>query len=226
MTRSSNNWAGKPGGWDSTNVQRRQLSSGNTWGFPDLEPAQFEITKERTLLSYTHRDDGGSQHAEAICHFFLDDYRFEAVWNKPDTGLGRVRRFWATMTPDFSMYTDWPVIIQQWNHYRSLWVGRYWQEQGVRVIPTINWSDRTSFNWCFLGFPKDSVVAIAIPDGRQVAVLRMFRIGFWEMMKRLEPRQIIVYGRMPFRCDLCIEHPPDWLRLRDDGRLPRARASL
>lgn len=214
MTRSSDNWIVKPGGWDSTHVQRRKFSSNNAWGFPDLAPAQFEITKERKLLSYTHRDDQGNQHAKAICHFFLDDYRFESVCNKPDTGMNRVRRFWATLTPDFSLYTDWPVIVQQWNHYRSLWIGRYWQEHGVRVIPTINWSDWLSFEWCFLGFPRDSVVAIAVPDVRQAAVQRLFREGFEKMLERLEPRQIIVYGKMPFRCDLCIEHPPDWLRLR------------
>lgn len=226
MTRSSSNWIIKPGGWDSTNIQRRQFKSSDPWGFPDLAPTKIKITREQKLLSYTHRDDKGNQHAAAICHFFLDDYRFESVWNKPDTGLNRVRRFKATLTPDFSLYTNWPVIIQQWNHYRSLWIGKYWQENGVQVIPTINWSDRKSFDWCFIGFPKNSVVAIATPDHRQIRTMRKFRIGFWEMMKRLEPQQVIVYGTMPFKCELCIEKPPDWLRLRENHLFQKSRAAI
>lgn len=215
MTRSSENWKVKPGGWDSTNVQLRNFSSSNYYGFPSLAPARFEIDGSRKLLSYKHRDDRGNKHAEAICHFFLDDYRFESVWNRPDTGLRRVRRFWATLTPDFSLYTDWPVIVQQWNHYRSLWLGHYWQERNIRVIPTVNWSTQESFNWCFIGIPQDSIVAIARPDTRRIEVLRRFRIGFREMMKRLKPRQVIVYGKMPFKCEICIEHRQDWIDLRD-----------
>lgn len=215
MPRSTKSWSMKPGGWDENNLLLRQFSSDNEYGFPSIKAARFKITRTRKLLSYTHRDDKGHQHAEAICHFFLDDYRFESVWNKPTAGLRRVQRFWAAITPDWSMFTDWPVIIQQWNCYRNRWTGRFWQENGVRVIPTVNWSDQKSYEWCFLGLPKDSVVAIAVPDGRRAKVQRLFREGFEEMIQRLEPRQIIIYGKIPFKCDLCIEHPPDWLRLRN-----------
>ena len=49
------------------------------------------------------------------------------------------------ITPDFSLYRDWPVMLQQWNVYHSRWVGRFWQEHGLRIIPTVNWSTPDSY---------------------------------------------------------------------------------
>lgn len=79
------------------------------------------------------------------------------------SGAVAVRRFWGTLTPDFSMYIGWPLILQQWNRYRSQWLGRYWQEHGVKVIPTVNWSGRDRYDWCFAGIPSRQVVALAVP---------------------------------------------------------------
>lgn len=89
------------------------------------------------MRSYRERDDSGQRHAAAFCHFFLDDYRFESVWTKPDTALNRLHGFYGALTPDFSLYADWPLAVQQWNHYRRQWLGRYWQEHGLRVISII-----------------------------------------------------------------------------------------
>ena len=36
-------------------------------------------------------------------HFFLEDYRFEAVWNRPGQALKGLRPYGAILTPDFSL---------------------------------------------------------------------------------------------------------------------------
>ena len=59
------------------------------------------------------------------------------------------RRFRFVCTPDFSMYTDFPLALQINSHYRKHWLGAYWQSKGITVIPTIFWSDERSFEWCF-----------------------------------------------------------------------------
>jgi hypothetical protein len=84
-----------------------------------------------------------------LCHFYLDDYRFEMTWNKPNAAFIHLRRYWAVMTPDFSLYPQWPTVVNQWNTYGSGW----WQSQGLRVIPTVNWSDEASHAYCFDGIP-------------------------------------------------------------------------
>lgn len=35
------------------------------------------------------------------------------------------------------------------------------QMYGIDVIPTISWSDRESFEWCFDGEPVDGAVAVS-----------------------------------------------------------------
>ena len=97
---------------------------------------------------------------EAGLHFFLDDYRFEAVWNRPQQALRGLRRYGVVLTPDFSLYRDWPLAAQIWNVYRSRWCGAFWQANGLQVIPTVSWSTAVSYDFCFLGIPRHSVVAV------------------------------------------------------------------
>ena len=85
-------------------------------------------------------------------HFFLDDYQFERVWNRPDNYVDKLSKFDCVLTPDFSLYTDFPLAMQIWNTYRSRLIGRYWQDCGVTVIPTVSWSTHESYNFCFDGF--------------------------------------------------------------------------
>lgn len=216
MTRSSRNWQRAPGHFDVLHIRRRHYPSENRWGFPDLLPQTFTLPDHLPLLSYKERDDSGQRHAQSLCHFFLDDYRFETVWTKPDAGLRRIRRFWGALTPDFSLYVDWPLAIQQWNHYRRQWLGRYWQEHGIKVIPTVNWSTPDSYGWCFEGIPTDQAVALAVPDLRQRPTRHYFMRGFEAMMETLTPSRLLVYGRLPVDVEIpCTEVKPDWVRLRN-----------
>ncbi len=149
--------------------------------------------------------------ARDLCHFYLDDYRFEAVWNRPAPGARHVAGYFATCSPDFSLYPDWPLAAQIWNTYRSRWLARYWQAGGLRVIPTLNWSDAASFAFCFDGIPSGQILTIAVADLRRPHVERRFRAGLEAMLARLRPRQLLVYGRLPYDpgCPV-IEVRPDW----------------
>lgn len=134
-------------------------------------------------------------------HFFLDDYQFERLWNQPERYLQMLQQFRYVMTPDFSIYTDFPKSLQIYNHYRKHWVGAYLQEHGVNVIPTISWSDTESFEWCFDGEPVNSVVAISsVGTQKSKATKEKFLIGYEEMVKRLQPETIIFYGNVPEEC--------------------------
>ena len=54
-------------------------------------------------------------------HFFVDDYQFQRVWNQPDKYIPLLQKFGAVCAPDFSMYTDMPLAMQIYNHYRKHW---------------------------------------------------------------------------------------------------------
>ncbi len=130
-----------------------------------------------------------------VAHFFLDDYRFERCWKSPDLQIEELQKYHGVLSPDFSLYTNYPGAMQIWQVYRNRWCAAYWQALGIKVIPTISWSDKTSYEFAFLGVEKSSVVAVST-----VGVLNdenakaLFMQGFEEMIKRLEPSQILIYG--------------------------------
>nr|WP_242518359.1 DUF4417 domain-containing protein [Thiorhodovibrio winogradskyi] len=213
VTRSSANWITKPGSFDPLNTARRFPAS-SPFGIPDLEPQSFDVPEDIRLRPYRSRIDR-LDHARDICHFYLDDYRFETTWNSPGVGWRHVSAYWATCTPDFSLYPAWPRAMQLWQTYRARWVARFWQERGCRVIPTVNWSDAQSWAFCFDGIPPSQTLTISVADLRRPHVERRFRAGLVAMLERLTPRLLLVYGRLRFDPGCPVrEIAPDWERLR------------
>ena len=137
--------------------------------------------------------------SRAAVHFFLDDYRFETVWARPLRALEHLSKYRTLLTPDFSLYADWPPVMQQWNVYRSRWCGRYWQELGYQVIPTVSWSTPESFTFCFAGLPRNSLVAVSALGVSMDEPMRRerFMAGFHEMTERVAPSEVLAYGRLP-----------------------------
>ena len=107
----------------------------------------------------THLED--EKNLDWMVHFFLYDYKFERVWKEPDRDIERLRRYRAVLTPDFSMYLEMNPIMQLYNTFRNRWCGAYFQSEGLRVIPTVNWGDENTSDFCFLGIPKGSTVAVS-----------------------------------------------------------------
>lgn len=132
---------------------------------------------------------------------YVDDYRIHRLWANPDRYVPILARAGAVLSPDFGIYTDVPVALGIYNHYRKHWLAAYWQRHGLIVIPTICWSDQDSFAWCFDGEPIGSVVSIssvgtqARPDTKK-AFLR----GYDAMLERLEPEAILFFGNIPAQC--------------------------
>lgn len=140
--------------------------------------------------------------ADKGLHFFVDDYQFLRIWTNPDAYIPMLKKFKAVCTPDFSLYTDFPPAIQIYNHYRKHWIGAYMQMHGVKVVPTIAWSDENSLEWCFDGEPSGgSVIISSVGTQANTESKRLFKLGYDEMLKRLEPTVIYLYGLVPAGCD-------------------------
>ena len=169
------------------NIEKGFFKSTNKYGIPDIKKDEFEV---KELIPY--RVDSNRN---GTAHFFLDDYRFERCWRNPDSQIEELKKYDGVLSPDFSMYTNYPQAMQIWQVYRNRWCACYWQSLGIKVIPTISWSDEQSFKYCFLGVQKGSTVAIGT-----VGVLNdeyaktLFMQGFKEMLKQLEPKEILIYG--------------------------------
>lgn len=181
----------------------------------NLNIANFETTGEFNMpVMMPYRKDIAEDYVSFNCakstkakkdkcvHFFIDDYQFERVWRSPLQYIDLLSEFHSVMTPDFSLYTDYPKAIQIYNHYRKQWLGVLWQSLGIDVIPTIAWSDKDSYAWCFDGVPKNAVVAVSSVGTQADKETKKLFLQGWEMMlKKLEPNKVIFYGLVPDECN-------------------------
>jgi hypothetical protein len=177
------------------NLNRLICSGVGDYDIPELAPVRVDAMPAFIGFNYAKSCKEPETHG---IHFFLDDYQFARLWNRPDDYLELLGRFQCVTTPDFSTYTDFPKAIQIYNHYRKHWLGAYWQTYGMTVIPTISWSDKESFAWCFDGEPVGGVVAVSSVGTQQNADAReLFTAGYLEMMNRLQPETVLFYGNVP-----------------------------
>lgn len=125
-------------------------------------------------------------------HFFLHDYQFERVWNNPLAYLKMLKKFKFVLSPDFSPYSAMPRVIRAFNVYRNRWCGRFWQESGITVIPTVTWSGEDTWDFCFDGVPQGSTIAVStMGDGGEHPLL----FKAWDLMiDKLQPKTILLYG--------------------------------
>ena len=192
-TRSSSAWSSRPGNWDALNL-RAIFPSDNELGIPRLPAPEI---LPGTLINYNARNRLGQPQAGDCVHFFLDDYRFETMWTQPERSLARVARVGMALTPDFSLYPEMPRVTQIWNIYRSRWCGAWMSAAGVQVIPTVGWSDETSYEYAFLGLDPGGTVAVST-----VGIIRAsaqeqdrFVAGYQAMIDIVRPTRVIIYGK-------------------------------
>lgn len=179
------------------NVQKAVFDGAGIYQIPIIMPEQYNGCD---WIGFNYANRANDRGKKGI-HFFLDDYQFIRIWSDPDRYVNMLSQFSYVMSPDFSLYTDFPYALQIYNHYRKHWLAAYWQGHGIKVIPTICWSDKHSFEWCFDGEPTKSVVAISsVGTQNSKERKRKFLDGYFEMLDRLQPTQIIFYGNVPEEC--------------------------
>ena len=130
-------------------------------------------------------------------HFFIDDVSFEQIWNPRYTNrdIEILSRYCGVFTPDFTLKPNLSPWQEQFNILRSRTIGQLLQCRNVPVIPTVGWSFRKSFDYCFEGLSEGGTVAISTNGVKsEIVSLRMFLEGVFEMERRLKPRVIMIYG--------------------------------
>lgn len=139
----------------------------------------------------------GWKRAKTGVHFFQYDGLFERCWSDPARYAEVMLKYNCVLSPDFSMFTDFPLAVNIFNHYRKHWIAKYWQDDfGINIIPTICWSDESSFEWCFEGEPKHSIVAVSnVGCIKNKEHHKSFLRGYEEMLNRLEPTMVLCYSR-------------------------------
>jgi len=217
MTRTAHRWQSRPGSFDALHATEL-FPSDNALGIPCLAHVSLERVPA-WLAPYRTRIRANEPPDDGAVHFFMDDYRFETVWSRPRKALEALAPYGTLLSPDFSLYRGWPLILQMWNVYRNRWCGAFWASQGFTVIPTVSWSTAESYDFCFLALPQRSVVAVSAVGVRMEDALEryLFCAGFRETVERLAPTVVLSYGPLPVECRALVEvveYPTRWQGIR------------
>lgn len=131
-------------------------------------------------------------------HFFIQDQRFECVWNNPRRYLPVFQRFEGVISPDFSIYREMPLAMQLWNTYRNRAIACWLERNGVSVIPNVRWGDERSYDFAFEGLPRGGIVAVSTNGCIRSRLDRFyFCKGLDRMLDALTPKTVINYSQTP-----------------------------
>lgn len=164
------------------------------YDFPEMYPIHIDNLAEIPLQGFNYALK--ETHPENIgVHFFLHDYQFERVWKYPDRYTECLSKFAFVLSPDFSPYADIPKALKIFNVYRKMWCGRYWQEHGMKVIPTITWGNDEDLEWCLEGVPRHSTIAVSTMGEGRWANFKALKDNWDYLLWKLKPETILLYGK-------------------------------
>lgn len=139
---------------------------------------------------------------EAVVGFYQDDYKFDGkkngIWNNSKESIKILSKFAGVITPDFSTNPDFPYPLKIYNTYRMRAFGFWLVKNGLKVVNNVRPGSEDTWEYCFDGIPKKSMVAISTVG----CILRnedrnRFKLGLDKMVEVLMPHTILVYGSAP-----------------------------
>lgn len=79
--------------------------------------------------------------SKVIMSFFCYDDYFECWWDYPHRYVTKMLNSGIRMavTPDFSQWANSPRSESLWNMYRNRWLGCFFQEADIDIIPNLSW---------------------------------------------------------------------------------------
>lgn len=180
------------------NVQRMRFEGAGEYELPKIRPVHLDQYEDMEFISFgefsrTYSDENRSQLG---LHFFTQDSVFKPVWDDIDRYIDRLLEHRMVISPDFSIYADFPKSLRIWNTYRNRWVGAYLQHMGQTVIPNVRWAEGD--DWMLDGLPHNSLVAFSTYGAtRDEASRKMMVASYHKMMEVLEPEAVLWFGGFP-----------------------------
>ena len=162
------------------------------WDIPLVKKQDIDLSDVRVIACSDTRANDNEVNKHNGVHFFVDDYRFNGIYDHPEKSLDKYSQYAFLLTPDFSTYAEMNLWRQLESVAMNRWCGAYWQNKGLKVIPTISWSTPRSFDFCFEGVEYNSIVAIGMIGCKRNHL--GFMRGYNSMLEKLNPSVILCLG--------------------------------
>ena len=141
---------------------RNSFDSDGRWGLPLIKKQDINTNNIGLIACSDTKPNDTKENRKLGVHFLVDDYRFNGIYDNPEKTLKKYSQYRFLLSPDYSTYADMNLWKQLENVAKNRWVGAYWQSKGLLVIPTISWGLSQSFEFCFDGVEKYSIVAVGM----------------------------------------------------------------
>lgn len=171
---------------------RNSYEGHGRWNIPLVRKQEIDTSAISLIACSDTRSKESVLNRASGVHFFVDDYRFEGIYTNPKRTLKKYGQYEFLLTPDFSTYADMNLWRQLESVAKNRWVGAYWQEHGLTVIPTISWGTPRSFEFCYDGVEPNATVAVSTLGCKRSKL--QFMRGYNAMLDKLNPKSIICFG--------------------------------
>ena len=173
---------------------RNQFKMVGKYEMPLIRKQKIDI-ENLSLLNFNNTKYNDERNRDKTVQFFTYDYKFDYVYSHPELAIEKLKQYYCLLSPDYSLYTDMSLSLQIKNTFKNRWCGAYFQSLGLKCIPTIEWSNEKSFEFCFDGVEEGSIVAVSTYGKQKIE--EEFMKGYNEMLRRIKPSAIICYEK-PF----------------------------
>lgn len=138
----------------------------------------------------------------ATLHFYVDDYRFYALWKNPAKIFDNNPA--AAVECNYSLFDTTPLAFGLQFIYQKRWMARYWQENGIRIYVDLNVSSKF-FEYNRMGVP-DGWNAFATRGALGGLELLKAKFNQARQISGLDFPNLIVYGGGKEVHDFCCRH--------------------
>lgn len=189
----------------SFDVMKKFLITGaeldGKYQIPMIPAYQFDLIPEDSIDFEESFSRKIKNHRKLNVSFYVDDCKFLRCWNNPDKYIDHLSCFHSVTMPDFSISTGelgMPFALNIYNKYRNHALAWYLHMNDIKIIPSVSIADKDSYDWCFDGLPKNSVLSVCTNGRVRSKAARLeFCEGFKVMRDRLEPTKVVIVGRIP-----------------------------
>ena len=171
---------------------RNNFNPVGKWGFALNQKQDIDLSDISLIASSNTRANDTPKNRCNGVHHYVDDYRFDGVYDHPDRSLSRYSQYRFLISPEYSTFADMDLWRQIESTGKNRWVGAYWQSKGLKVVPAVCWSTPRSYDFCFDAIETGCIVAVGMIECKTNK--KLFLHGYDAMLERIQPSAIIILG--------------------------------